>query len=327
MKRLLLLFLIPTLLFCRQKTQVNHTEAEPTTPFIPWLTGPFLAPTPVNMKLGHPAIQPSLTAFGIYGEYNEDWKLKTNDTIWSINPIVDFQFATTENTGVEILASYVSNHQDGKKDSNFEDTLVFLGYQVSDDIKDSWVPDFRLMLQINFPTGNYNKLDPTKRGIDSTGQGAFFFGPVIAFQKLFYLPCNFFMLHWSVGYLFPNKAHIKGMNAYGGATDTDGQIRPGQFFYAFLSGEYSFSQHLAFACDIQYIYQQKTRRFSGNPGTFPSGAPAQIGLPASMQFSITPSIEYSFSANAGLLFGSFLTLAGQNADAFASLFIAYLYIF
>lgn len=203
-----------------------------------------------------------MTLFNTYGRYNSNWKLKKQDSTWGINPLIDFQFGITNNLGIETLVSFISNFKNGKSASHFQDTTVLFGYQVSNDIKGSWVPDFRLILQETFPTGNYQKLDRSKEGIDSTGFGSFQTGPVLVFRKLFYLPHSFFSLRWSIGYLFPSTVKVKGFNTYGGGYGTEGKVKPGQTLTAFLSGEYSINQRWVLAFDTEFLAQRKSH-FTG----------------------------------------------------------------
>lgn len=291
------------------------------------LRAPLLTPTPINMQPGHPAIEPSITISNVYGRYDSNWKCNNEKDIWSIIPLIDFQFGITERTGIEVIASFVTNIQGSKTFTHLEDTLVLFGYQVSNDQKDSWVPDFRLFLQTLFPSGKHDKLDLVNNGIDVTGQGAYFVGPNLSFQKLFYLKNNFFILHWSLGYLFPTRAKIHGVNAYGGGIGTHGNIRPGHSIQAFLAGEYSFNPHWVFAMDMVFLHQTKTSRFKGELGVTSTGKPASVGLPSSTQLSITPSLQYNLNSHSGFLFGSWTTIAGRNSEAFASCFLAFLHVF
>ena len=324
-KIVLALLLLPTLLLARQKVKVIHPDTE--VPYEPWLTGSLLAPTAVNMELGHPNFYAFVGGFGIYGRYDSSWKFQKEPTIWAINPVVDFQFATSKRTGIEVVGSYIINYRDGERTSHFQDTLLLFGYQVSDDQMDSWIPDCRLTFRTLFPTGRFDQLDPVIEGIDATGQGAYFYGPALSCQKLFYLPESFFMLHWSFGYFYPSKAKIKNHNVYGGGFGTRGTIRPGQIFIGFLSGEYSWSQRWVFAFDIQVLHQTKTTDFNGTPGITPSGEVGTVGLSASTEIALAPAIEYNLSANSGFLFGAWFTIAGQNTEAFAAAALAYSYIF
>lgn len=319
-------FLLPIFLFgAPQSTFVDRPGLE--LPYEPWFTGTLLAPTPVNMAPGHPAIEPSITIFNSYGRYDSDWSFKKTENIWTINPLIDFQFGFTENTGLEIYTAFVTNFRDGKSSTRLSDTIVLLGYQASNDVKDTWIPDCRLFLQTIFPSGSYDRLDPTRVTIDFSGQGAYFFGPSISYQKLFYFQKNFFSLHLSVGYFFPTRTRVRDISVYGGTIGTAGSIRPGQSFIGFFSGEYSINQRWVISYDTVFLYQRKTSRFKGDPGLNPDGSLATVGLPSSNQISIAPTIEYNFSPTDGLFFGVWFTVAGRNSSAFASGFVAYVYVF
>ncbi len=318
--------LAPIIAFAAGPPSPSSNPAESPLIYTPWFTGPLLAPTPINMKPGHPAIEPTATLFNTYGRYNSNWKLKKQDSTWAINPLIDFQFGITNNLGIETLVSFISNFKNGKSASHFQDTTVLFGYQVSNDIKGSWVPDFRLILQETFPTGNYQKLDPSKEGIDSTGFGSFQTGPVLVFRKLFYLPNSFFSLRWSIGYLFPSTVKVKGFNTYGGGYGTEGKVKPGQTLTAFLSGEYSINQRWVLAFDTEFLAQRKSH-FTGKNGVNDIGEVASTRLPSSVQISFAPEVEYNFSQSSGLLAGVWFTVAGKDSAAFASAFLTYLYIF
>ena len=168
------------------------------------------------MEPGRPAIEPSITVFWNYGEYTNSWELETGNPSVTINPFLDFQFAITQRTGVEIQAQSFTVIRDGQSTTNYAYTNILFGYQVSNDQKDTWIPDFRVLLEVVFPTGKYDKLNPRRNFDDVTGQGAYFLGPNISYQKLYYLPKSHFVFHWAVGYLFPSRASIKDLSVYGG---------------------------------------------------------------------------------------------------------------
>lgn len=316
--------LVPSFILGRQNTY-EHLKIH-DVPYIPWFTGPLLSPTPINMKPGHPAIEPSVTLQCTYGEYNSNWSIKGKTKTWAINPFVDFQFGFTDRVGMEILASFISNFKGSETSTNIQDTNIFLGFQVANDLKGSWRPDFRIDLQATFPTGKYQKLNPKKMGIDSTGLGSFQLGPVFIVQKLFYPGNNYLALKATLGYLFPSSVKVKGFNSYGGGKNTKGTVTPGQTLTAFLTSEYSISQRWGWGCDAMFTHQRKSV-FHGSPGTTKEGAPAKVGHPSSTQISLAPFIEHSFSPNMGILSGSWFTIAGKNAFAFASVFFAFLYVF
>ncbi len=311
--------------FCKQKTY-DHLAKYPDIKYIPWFSGPLLSPTPVNMLPGHPAIEPSMTIGSTYGKYNDHWKFKGQVNEWFINPLLDFQLGFTKRIGLEIIASCISNFKRGVSSTRMQDSILLLGFQIADDVKGSWIPDIRIDLQETLPTGSYQKFNPKKLGTDSTGQGSFQTGPVLIVQKLFFPGDHFLSCKISVGYLFPSTVKVKGLNAYGGNSKTNGKVSPGQTLITFLSAEYSISQRWGCGFDALFISQSKAT-FSGNPGTERNRNQGSVGLPPSLQFSLAPFFEYNFSSKMGILGGTWFTVAGRNTSAFLSGYLAFLYGF
>lgn len=316
---------INSVCYCKKRSY-DHLENYPDIGYIPWFTGPLLSPTPVNMLPGHPVIEPSITIGSNYGEYDSHWRLNREANEWFINPFLDFQLGFTDRVGLEILASFISNFKKGASATRMQDTILLLGFQIANDIKGSWVPDIRIDLQETLPTGSYQKLDPKKFGTDSTGQGAFQTGPLLIIHKLFYPGNHFLSLKVSLSYLFPSNVKVKGYNTYGGGTQTNGTIHPGQTLTTFFSAEYSISQRWGWGFDALLTHQKKST-FSGRSGSNKYNQTVSVGLPSSTQLSLAPFIEYNFSSRMGVLGGSWFTVAGRNSSAFLSGYFAFLYVF
>ncbi len=313
--------LIPAILCARITSEPEIVDEEP---YDLWYTGTYLSATSVNIS----GIEPFITVFGVYGEYNSDWKVKSvKETLWSINPMLEILIKLNNKIGLEFNGGFLSNFKGGEKATHLTDSSLILGYEISTDQKDTPIPNCRLGFQTIFPTGNYKHLDPKKSGVDITGGGAYFFGPILAFSKTFRLPCHFFNLYWSVGYFIPTYAYIKGLSVYGGGFGTRGKIHPGRILDVILSGEYSLANHWVFALDFELIYLSKSSHFHGRRGQFLPGIPALVGLPSSISISVAPQLEYCFSAKSGILFGAWCSVAGRNSRAFASGFFAYMYLF
>lgn len=323
---LALLFLFsPIFIFASQNTPNDPHKNQP--PYNLWFTGSLLELTPVNLSPGQTAIEPVLVISNTYGKYNSKWEIEHIKTISSINPIMEFKIGLFPKTELKIVASYISKFQGNKVSSHFQDMLFFLGYQLLKDKKHSITPDLSFFLQLTAPTGKFDKLNPQKAEIDASGQGAYQFGPALAYQKIFYLPKNYFILYGNIIYLFNSDVKVKGLNTYGGGYGTKGKIQPGQKLFVIISGEYLFNQHWGFNCDIQLLYQRKTSNFIGKLGVTDKEIPAQVGLPSSSQVSLTPSIEYNFSADLGVFGGCWFTVAGRNSAAFTGGFAALVYAF
>jgi hypothetical protein len=178
-------------------------------------------------------------------------------------------------------------------------------------------PAVKLKLLANLPIGKYQHLDPNKEGLDAGGLGSYLPGIGLVIGRTFHISCfHFLATRLNLSYRFPNPVRVKGINVYGGVPQTKGKAFPGNIFTSSLGLEWSFTQHWALACDIEYIHFNKTR-FIGKKG-FLHKSSHLIGQPAKEQLSIAPAIEYNFSKNLGIIAGCWFTVAGRNTPAFAS---------
>lgn len=311
--------------FSRQRTYEQHHEIS-EHPYVPWFTGSLLPPSAVNAPPNHPVVAPYLGFTTTYGSYNDQWDFKADSNLYSITPYLELLFGINDHIGVDIYASFISSFKKNQSATHLQDTIVLLGFQVARDKPKTWTPDIRFIIQETFPTGNYQKLDPKKLGVDSTGFGSYQTGFNIVAQKLFPLENHFLVLKWTLAYLFPAPVHVKGLNTYGGGRGTKGKVFPGQILQLFFSGEYSITQRWAFAWDTFFEYQGKST-FSGTPGTTSSGASNHVGLGPMIQMSFSPQVEYNISQNSGLLFAVWSTMLGRNSPAFTSVVGTYYIMF
>lgn len=290
------------------------------TDYEQWFTGPILTPTPITMPVGHPGLEVAWLVGETYGHYNSHWDVEHLPSIWSTGPYVDFQIGFNTFLGAEYIGALLTNFSEGAHYTHFVDSIFRLGFQVSVDQKNSWIPDFRILLQETVPTGKYQKLHPNKHGTDCTGAGSFQTGIHFAFQKLFHPKKNHdFRLRWTFGYFVPASVEVNGLNYLGGNEKTKGTIYPGQFFIGYLCGEYALSKRSAICVESSYQF--------GSNGKFSRKKGPNIDVLAFSQITIAPEFQYTFSPNFGILMGAWLSVAGKNSVAFRDYFISILYAF
>jgi hypothetical protein len=300
---------------------------EPGGKYDHWFTGPIFTPNPTTVSPGHPVIEPVLIASCTYGLYDDSWHTHSVSKMLSVGPYVDFQASFSEKVGVELIGFLVTNFRDGANSTHLRDTIFRMGFQVSNDQQDSWIPDFRILFQETFPTGKYDKLNPRKRDIDLTGNGAFETGLHFAFQKLFPLGATHCLsIRGDVGYFFPSLVSVQGLNHYTGLFNVKGKIRPGQVLRGYLTLECSISAQWNVCCETFYQYQQNGH-FSGKVKAKDDGSRAHVKVPATAQLLVAPEIEHTITPNVGIIIGSAATVFGKNAPAFYSAFVAVLYLF
>ncbi|MCP5504016.1 MAG: hypothetical protein H7A41_02560 [Chlamydiales bacterium] len=313
---LILIFLLPSISYA----SAAMTD-EKIFPYEQWFTGPLFTPMAITPEKEHPALEVTFGGKCSYGFYNDNWQTKSTPNLWSIFNYYDAQLGISSILGLEIIASWTNNFSKGAYSVHIQDTTVRLGFQVCNEVPGTWIPDFRIILQEVFPTGNYQKLKPDKYLTDLTGQGTFQTGLYLAFQKLFDLNNGHkYQMRFSTGYFIPAPTQVSGINAYGGSLTTNGTVYPGHYISTFCSGEYNLNNRWALAFDSNFQYQFKGR-FSGNPGTSPT-TPLENAM-----FTLAPELEHTFSENSGMLLGAWFTILGKNTPAFSSLFFSLLFVF
>ncbi|CCB90259.1 hypothetical protein [Simkania negevensis] len=295
-------------------------------PYEPYFSGSILALPATNMKQGQSTFAPYVVFSNTYGEYKSWWNVEGDSNQSAINPFFEYLYGITDNIGIELYVSFISSFKKGQSATHFQDSIAVLGFQISNDIPGTWIPDFRIDLEEIIPTGKYQKLDPKKLGIDATGQGSWQTGFDFIVQKKFPTKNHFLLLKWTLGYIFPASVHVRNLNAYGGGPGTKGKANPGKTLNMFFSGEYSITQNWVFAFDL-FFFRQGKATFSGKKGKNSDDTLQKIGLPYSYQLSFAPQIEYNFSPNSGILIGFWASLIGKNTAAFYSGILAYYIVF
>jgi hypothetical protein len=300
---------------------------EPGGNYDHWFTGPIFTPNPTTVPPGHPCIEPIFITSYTYGFYDDKWKEHSVANMWSVGPYVDFQCALNDIVGAELIGFLVSNFKGGASSTHLKDTIFRMGFQISNDRPDSWVPDFRVLFQETFPTGKYEKLDPRKKETDLTGQGAFQTGIHLAFQKLFHLTSRHcFSIRGDVGYFFPAPVSVKGLNYYIDQLKVRGKVKPGQVLIGYLAPEFSLTSEWNIGCEIIYQYQRRGH-FSGKIESKDIEPGQHVKVPATAQLIIAPELERTITPNLGIIIGSAATLIGKNSLAFSSVFVSVLYLF
>ena len=300
---------------------------EPNLEYEHWFAGPVFTPNPRALPHSHPAIEVVLITQNTYGFYNNEWRERAIPKIWSVGPYVDFQYSFNNTIGVEYIGSLTSNFSQGTSSTHLRDSILRLGLQVSRDRSDSWVPDFRILLQEIFPTGKYEKLDPKKKKTDLTGEGTFQTGIHFAIQKQFHVWGTHCMsIRGDIGYFVPAKVRVKGFNYYTVSFQSNGKVRPGNKLVAFLTWELSLSSKWNIACENFYLYQ-RSGHFSGSVKTVAGEKKPNINILSSAQFVLIPEVQHTITPKLGAILGGLLTVFGKNAPAYYGAFLSALYVF
>jgi len=303
-----------------------HVIVEELTPAdkypAPWFTGPLLTPSGHVIPYGYYDVEPYFFYNTVNGEYDSDWDSSSIPHDFTVaNVQVPVFIGITEWMNFLFVPSVSWNSTEGISDFVFNDFVFEADVQIIHDTEENSLPGLKIYAQELFPSGHYQKRDPDKLGTDIGGRGTYETTLGFVVTRLHHVyKTQYFAWRLNGFWRIPCKVDVKGINAYGGAPDTDARVKPGQT-YGLLGGvEYSLSQNWALACDAFAVYHNKTS-FTGFPGT-EDGMPADLGNPSSFQFSLAPAIEYMFSERLGVIGGVWFTLAGRNTDRFVNGVIA-----
>ncbi len=285
---------------------------------LPWMTGPILAQPGNVVPAGHINWEPYLMVTDSFGTYNNFGKVVRQQPTVTSQPLLALTIGILKKMDFEIIAPYSFNSKDGQSFRGAADISGLLGYQaMKDDPTSWWYPSLRATLEETFPSGSYQQFDPSLLGTDATGAGSYQTSIGLNFQKVLHFGgVHYLSTRLSYTYTIPTSVHVKGINAYGGALDTNGTVNVGNKQVLDLAFEYSVTANWVLATDIVYN-NGAPNTFSGTTGTTSTGAPAEVGQPSTKSYQLTPSVEYNWNMHLGMIVGAWFTVYGDNSSDFA----------
>lgn len=297
-----------------RNAQAEFDEAKKM--FNPWYTGPLLTPSAHVLPPGDVNIQVYYFLTDNFATYNEHGKAEKIPHLIQNNPQAFVLVGITKWLDAYVVPQYLHNNQAGETAGHFADLPVGLGFELV--TEKPYRPALLFGIQETFPTGKYQKLDPKKGAVDSTGGGSYQTKLSLNSSKVVWWVTKHPMcIRGSLNYTIAGRVHVRGFNAYGGGFGTAGKVKPGNNFSADIGYEYSFTQRWVAALDVVYSYSGKTT-FSGAPGFTAAGTPAAVGGLFNEQLSLAPALEYNPNGNLGFIAGCWFTVWGKNSLDFVS---------
>ena len=289
-----------------------------TFPNAPWTTGPLINASAHVTPAGKINIEPYYFLNVFNGIYDDHWKNQHVPTYWQSDFELSATIGLTKWMDFAINPGAYYTTCRGQSDFRVNDLVTGFDFQLLNEDHDGWIPALKLGILEDFPIGKYDHFDPNKFKTDEGGQGSYQTKIFLCAGKLVQLRDD----HWlnmrlTVDCWLESKVRVHGLNTYGGAIDTDGWIYPGQEFEVDFSYELTLSKHWAIACDHIFGYQTPVK-FKGYPGRLKTGQLADLNDSWAAAFQLAPAIEYNWSENLGVITGAYFTIAGRNANAFAS---------
>lgn len=287
-------------------------------PQAPWTTGPLLSASAHVTTAGLVNLEPYFYRTYINGRYNSNWK-KNSSTCFVTNDLELYTtIGLTKWMDLYINPGLEYNRTRGKGTFLIDDLDVGFDIQLLWDRPDNYLPALKLGLRATLPIAKYDHLDPDKYETDVGGMGSYQPYFFLCAGRLVHLwDDHWLTLFFNIEYTIPSRSHVRGLNVFGGAEDTNAYVYPPQLWDFDFAFEFTLDKHWVIACDSAYEYGS-SRKFKGYPGRLNTGELADLSLGSSSFFSLAPAIEYNWSENIGLISGAWFTLAGRNADAFAS---------
>ncbi len=304
-----------TSLICLQAVQIPAVRRHPPHPTIeaPWFTGPLLAPSALTIPVGHINVEPYLYFLANTGAYDKDWHRKKIPTLWTNYSQTIIQFGLTSWMDFQFSPTLFYNYRHGAGQWEIGDMPIGFDFQLYENIRplDQWSPAISLSIREVLPIGKYQNLNPKKKRTDIGGLGSWQTIFAINWGNLFYIGNNRFIT-WRnfFSYTLPAPIHVKNFNVYGGSEGTRATVYPAQSFEIDTALEINLNRNWAFAIDFVGDWTRKVR-VKGKTSL-------PITVPASAQFSLAPALEYNWSADIGIIFGSWFTIAGRSAPQFVS---------
>lgn len=284
----------------------------------PWFTAPLISPRATALTES-PFELNSYAYFTVEsGEYNGDWKALSLPNFYSFSPQWLAYIRLNSWMDLNLAPQFSVNWTEGQKAVGFNDFSVALDIQLYPADGEGWFPGVKIAFKEQFPTGKYQKLDPKKLFTDQMGFGSYITYFDLVFYKQYHLSGNHYMsMTLSGEYGISSSTHVRGLNVYGGGEGCKGTVKPGDFFQAILSFEWSLTQNWALALDNVWAVTQSDH-FKGDPGLLEDGEEAIVGNPSSANLSFSPAIEYNFSQTQGLIIGCWFSPLGRNSSQFQS---------
>ncbi len=301
-----------------------HTiENETSCDFTPWFAGTMLEPSSTNQDPGDVNFQPYFFYSTSYGEYQNNWSLKSISNFSQTISNILLQIGITKHVQLETIIQTQSTFFKGKTSSHFSDYQLGLGIQLLWDKKGEFQPNLRLVLAETFPTGTFENLDPHFLGNDATGKGSYTSSATLDVSKiLYFIPCHPLYFNANIELSYSTPVSIRGVSAYGSDPLTKGKLGPIWGCSLTISSELSITQNWVFGFDLRYL-----QSFSTHFTNFTNLPTPKVATNNTSRLSFTPCIEYNFKQNLGLIFGGSFSFAGKNIDAIAEGIVSLTYVF
>jgi hypothetical protein len=284
-----------------------------------WWTGPMLANSAETLPPGHFLFEP----------YLYDVRSTNSDSFGSRTYIL---YGLVNNLSIGLIPVFGYNRVgDGPNSSGVGvgDITLQAQYRMTEFQPGSWIPTTAIQLQETLPTGQYDELG--NRPSNGLGAGAYTTTLAINSQMYFWMPNGRILrMRFDVSDAFSRSTEVKGVSVYGTSQGFEGNVKPGNSFFADLAFEYSLTQRWVLALDATYGHNGNTHVVGEDmldPSTIPYPQNVRLNSGTSMDFGLAPAIEYNWSSRIGVLLGTRVTFGGYHSTNTVTPAIAVNYVY
>lgn len=284
-----------------------------------WWTGPMLANSAETLPPGHFLFEP----------YIYDVRSSHTDAFGSRAYIL-YGLANNLSIGVIPIIGY------NRAGNGLSSTSVGMGdfsveaqYRLRQFHEGSWLPTVAIQVMESLPSGKYDKLGD--RPGNGFGSGARATTIAVNSQTYFWMPNGRILrMRLDVSKTFSGSADVRDVSVYGTADGFRGKAHPGPSLSVDAAWEYSLTQRWVLALDLTYNHNDNTHVSGYQLVDGSSALPlpgVELNSGPGLSFGLAPAIEYNWSPNAGLLFGTRVIFGNQRTTATVTPAIAFNYVY
>lgn len=258
-----------------------------------WWTGPMLAVSPTGPGEGH-----ALTESYLYDQMADH-----SQSYRSFNYLL---YGLNDHFTLGVIPIFGVNAAEGAHAHFGMSDLTFQAlYTLADFDPKTQLPAIAVAFRQSIATGKYDRLNELTEAFGA-GSGATSLG--LFTQDYFWLP-NGRILRMRLDALasVSAEAHITDASIFGTLPGFVGRARPGDAVSLDASFEYSLTRSWVIATELLYDHGDIT-----HVDGMSMSQPVQFNLGSSDGFGLAPALEYSWSANWGMLLGTRILPSGHN---------------
>jgi hypothetical protein len=269
-----------------------------------WWTGPMLAPNATTLPRGHLLVEPylydviSAHSNGLGSLTYVNYGLLDRVTVGMI-PTAGFNVANSGPSSSSVLLG---------------DLTLQGQYRLAKFQEGRWIPTTSAVVQETFPTGKYDRLGDRPDGL---GAGAYTTTLALYTQTYFWLPNRRILrMRFDASQAFSSNVNVEDVSVYSTTEGFRGHAKPGSWFLADSSWEYSVTRKWVLALDATYRHNWNTHVTGYNLNSGSGQNPSVLLNSGSAEvFAFAPAIEYSWKPNLGVLLGTRVIPPSHNTNA------------